>query len=115
MRRAKAAVANKGTSKVVTFMPYWGKSCCAKNTLWINKPPIRPMAAGATPKISIRVVPRIRCTSDTPTGWCGATSKKQNTKPTHSKARAIRARGPSFLMASTANLVAYRAAVVAVA
>ena len=49
IRRASAAVANSGTSSVVAFMPYCGRSCGAKNTLWISRPPASPMAAGAAP------------------------------------------------------------------
>ena len=37
------------------------------------------MAAAPAPNISSKVEPRIRWTSDTPTGSCGNTSKKLNT------------------------------------
>ncbi|MNT29995.1 hypothetical protein D3C72_1657640 [compost metagenome] len=104
MRRASAAVANSGTSRVVTFMPYCGRSGGAKNRLWMSKPPARPMAAGASPKRSISVVPRIRCTSDTPTGWCGNTSKKQNTSITVKTERSSRPMGPSLRKVSKATL-----------
>jgi hypothetical protein len=104
IRCASAAVANSGTSKVVTFMPNCGMSCGSKNRPWMSSPPARPMAAGASPNTSSSVVPRMRCTSDTPTGWCGSTSKKQNTSATAMAERSARAARPSFTAVSKATL-----------
>lgn len=106
IRRATACSANSGTSSVVTFIPYCGRSNGAKNSPWISRPKASPIAAGAAPRIRNSVDPRIRCTSDTPTGAVGRTWKNTKVAAVASAPRAASDAPPCARRAWAASLSA---------
>ncbi len=99
-------MANSGTSNVVTFMPYCGKSVGTKNMPCSKSPSASPNAAGAAPKIRNNVEPKMKCTSETPTEKCGSISKKQNTSAVVTAARVAKETAPCSRIVSAASLVA---------
>ena len=72
--------ANKGNSRVDMFMYSCGKSDGANKIPCKDKPATKPKAVAPAPKNKNKVAPNIKWTSDTPSGYCGRTSKKEKTK-----------------------------------
>lgn len=79
--RAIQLMPNNGINSVVKFIPYCGKSNGANIRPCNSNPNAKPIAVGAKPNIKKSVEPKIKCTSETPTGGCGSTSKNDRTKP----------------------------------
>ena len=79
------------------------------------RPAARPMAAGAAPNKRNKVEPKIKCTSDTPTGNFGRTSKKNTVNQVAMMNRRASAAMLDWRIVSIADLIVRPVAPAAVA